>query len=245
MTRKQSSFSKYSKNFEKGRESDLLRFLSQLQLNFNNLSLLNTALTHKSYSNESNYPVEHNERLEFLGDSVINIIVSTYLYENYPQYPEGKLSKMKAKIVSGSVLAHVARRLDLSSLILLGKGERKNGGTSNPTNLENVMEAFIGAIYLDQGLKTARDFLLPILESFIERNMDSLKDYQTALQEFCQKKYKILPVYTVISELGPDHEKLFHVKVMVESLGEAVGKGPNKQKARQDAARQLLKQMKD
>jgi len=182
--------------------------------------------------------------LEFLGDSVLGLVVSNYLFNKFPTHSEGKLSKIKSRIVSGAVLAKISTTLGLSHYLLLGKGEKASGGANNRSNLENVLEALIGAIYLELGMNAVADFILPHVEDIVENELHSYKDYQTALQEFCQKKFKILPTYEILSEEGPDHSKIFRVKVKIKNVGEKIGMGNSKQKARQDAASKLLKSMK-
>ncbi len=232
------------KHLPQERIKDLSELIKKINVPFQNLVLLNSAFTHKSFLNETTIPYEDNERLEFLGDSVLNLVVSSYLFKKFPTHSEGQLSKIKSRVVSGAVLANIAISLEISQYLLLGKGERATGGATNRSNLENVLEALIGAIYLEIGIAAAADFILPHVEDIIENELHSYKDYQTALQEICQKKFKILPSYEILSEEGPDHNKIFRVKVQIKNVGEKIGLGNSKQKARQDAASKMLKSMK-
>ena len=232
------------KHLPQERIKDLRDLIKKIKVPFQNLVLLNSAFTHKSFLNETTIPYEDNERLEFLGDSVLGLVVSNYLFNKFPTHSEGKLSKIKSRIVSGAVLAKISTTLGLSHYLLLGKGEKASGGANNRSNLENVLEALIGAIYLELGMNAVADFILPHVEDIVENELHSYKDYQTALQEFCQKKFKILPTYEILSEEGPDHSKIFRVKVKIKNVGEKIGMGNSKQKARQDAASKLLKSMK-
>ena len=232
------------KHLPQERIKDLRDLIKKIKVPFQNLVLLNSAFTHKSFLNETTIPYEDNERLEFLGDSVLGLVVSNYLFNKFPTHSEGRLSKIKSRIVSGAVLAKISTTLGLSHYLLLGKGEKASGGANNRSNLENVLEALIGAIYLELGMNAVADFILPHVEDIVENELHSYKDYQTALQEFCQKKFKILPTYEILSEEGPDHSKIFRVKVKIKNVGEKIGIGNSKQKARQDAASKLLKSMK-
>lgn len=244
MTKKKSEKSIHHKNLSQERIRELKDLIQKIRVPFQDFNLLNSAFTHKSFLNETSLPYEDNERLEFLGDSVLSLVVSSYLYKKFPTHSEGRLSKIKSRVVSGMVLAKIATSLDLSKYLLLGKGERSSGGESNRSNLENLFEALIGAIYLENGIVAVSDFLLPLIDKIVENEIDSYKDFQTALQEFSQKKFKILPDYEILSEEGPDHNKVFKVKVTIKNVGAKIGSGNSKQKARQDAACKMLKHMK-
>ncbi len=244
MTKENSQNTSSLKQLPQERIKDLRDLIKKIKVPFHNLVLLNSAFTHKSFLNETTIPYEDNERLEFLGDSVLSLVVSSYLFKKFPTHSEGKLSKIKSRVVSGAVLANIATSLDISQYLLLGKGEKASGGATNRSNLENLLEALIGAIYLEIGISAAADFILPHVEGIVENELHSYKDYQTALQEICQKKFKILPSYEILSEEGPDHSKIFLVKVKIKNVGEKIGSGNSKQKARQDAASKMLKSMK-
>ncbi|MBM3211982.1 ribonuclease III [Candidatus Poribacteria bacterium] len=200
------------------------------------------SLTHKScVTNNGNY-LKCNERMEFLGDSVLALVVNSFLYEEFPEYDEGQLSKLKAVAVSRSTLALCARELGLGSFIRFGSSELSSGGGDKSSNLANALEALIAAIYLDGGLKKAEEFILKILmDRIYELDNDELKcDYKTALQESWQSNSPLPPVYTVVAETGPDHNKRFEVEVRLagEPYGRGIGK--NKKEAEQRAAEKAL-----
>lgn len=223
----------------------LNRFLHSVNLGFDDLHLLNEAFTHKSYTNEFGKNLRDNERLEFLGDSVLGLVTNEFLYHKYPHYSEGKLSRIKAKLVSEEALSKVALELDLSFYLLLGKGEKETGGQNRKSNLANSFEAFLGALFLDQGFFNVKNFMERFLISMISHlsNFESVNDYKTILQEYSQKKFKKLPDYELISEQGPDHNKVFKIQVKIDSKV-SIGEGSNKKRAEQDAARLLLNLLK-
>lgn len=213
---------------------------------FRDVALLDEALTHKSHVNELKHKHrKHNERLEFLGDAVLTLVVSERLAQIFPESPEGELSKLKARLVSEASLASAARRLDLSALLRLGRGEELTLGREKPSLLANAMEAIVAAVYLDGGLGPARAFILRALDEEFQDLQDGggqglVQDYKTRFQEWCQKKYDTLPQYTIVRETGPDHQKTFevHVSVRGEILG--VGMGRSKKEAEQVAAKRAL-----
>ncbi|MCP9438552.1 MAG: ribonuclease III [Nitrospira sp.] len=220
-----------------------------LPYRFRNRALLDEALTHKSYVNENrDKHVRHNERLEFLGDAVLSLIISEYLATRYPELREGALSKLKADLVSESSLAAAARRLDLGAHLKMGRGEERSMGRKKPSLLADGLEAVIAAVYLDGGIKASRTFVLETLAEEL-RKMESMQtspgrgDYKTRLQEWCQKRHKFVPRYHTLRETGPDHQKLFQVEVSVgdETLG--VGQGSSKKEAEQEAARRALERI--
>jgi ribonuclease-3 len=220
-----------------------------LTYRFQDKGLLDEALTHKSYVNErKGGSRRHNERLEFLGDAVLSLIISEYLATRYPQLNEGALSKLKARLVSESSLAAAARRLDLGAHFRLGRGEERSKGREKASLLADGLEAVIAAVYLDGGLAAGRQFTLDALGEEIRR-LDSLtdtigdSDYKTSLQEWCQRRHKSLPRYTTVQELGPDHQKLFVVEVAVGDKPLGSGRGASKKEAEQEAARQALAQV--
>lgn len=213
---------------------------------FKDCSIIKTALTHSSYANEQRshgkrIKCEHNERLEFLGDSVLSLITSEYIYEKFKENPEGYLTKVRAAVVCSKSLASLAKAINLGEYLLLGKGEEETGRT-NPKILENAFEALLAAIYLDSGhsKETVAKFLLPLMAKEIEeasRN-EINRDYKTALQQFVQASGKERLAYVCVSESGPDHAKLFEVEVRLNSnvIGRGVGK--TKREAEQLAAKQ-------
>jgi ribonuclease III len=223
-----------------------LDFQKNIQYTFLHPELLREAVTHKSYLNEVRDPEEKdNERLEFLGDSVLDLAVSENLSAAYPASPEGELSKMKSRIVSERALARVSRKLELGRFLILGKGEEMTGGREKPSLLADALEAVIAAIYRDGGFEPARKF---ILEAFSEE-FESLAlgkggvDYKTELQEYCQREYDTLPRYQVLSESGPDHAKIFEVQINILSEKAGIGTGRSKKEAEQQAAKKALEKL--
>lgn len=211
---------------------------------FKNKKLLRTALCHKSYINEAkDNKARSYERLEFLGDSVLGLIVSRYIYDNYTTFPEGKLSRLRASVVCEDCLSDIARDLDIGSYVILSNGERNNGGSDKDTILCDVMEAIIAAIYLDAGMQAAEEFVLKILEKEIQSNAvdecDST-DYKTVLQEMAQDNGDTV-TYEVLSESGPDHSKVYVAGVYINGTLVAKGEGGSKKKAQQNAAGNALK----
>ena len=223
-----------------------LHFLEEkLAYSFSNIDLLDLALTHKSFIiGDGNY-LECNERMEFLGDSVLALVVNSFLYNNFPEYDEGQLSKLKAVAVSRSTLAERAEQMDLGSFIRFGPGEITSGGSSKSSNLANALEALIAAVYLDGGLEKAEEFIFRILKDTIyELDNDELKrDYKTALQEYWQASSQRPPIYKVIAETGPDHNKRFEVEVKLADEPYGRGIGRNKKEAEQKAAEKALEIM--
>jgi ribonuclease-3 len=215
---------------------------------FNDSALLDEALTHKSYVNERKGSSQsHNERLEFLGDAVLSLIVSDYLATRYPQLSEGALSKLKAKLVSEPALAAAAKRLDLGVRLRLGRGEELSKGREKASLLADGLEAVIAAVYLDGGLEAGRVFTLDALSEELG-SIESLQtrpgddDYKTRFQEWCQRQYESLPRYITVQETGPDHQKLFRVEVSVGDQVVGCGQGHSKKEAEQAAAKQALEQ---
>ncbi|PIX27531.1 MAG: ribonuclease III [Chloroflexi bacterium CG_4_8_14_3_um_filter_45_15] len=210
-----------------------------LGVSFANKSLLKQALTHSSYINENpDFVLLGNERLEFLGDAILDFIVAEKLYKEFPELPEGKLTAIRASLVCRDALTEVASSLGLGDYLLLGRGEEASKGRTKPSNLANAMEAVIGAIYLDQGLVKAKKFVLSRLRPRL-RKIKAGKitlNYKALLQEFVQRKKTLTPVYRLVEITGPGHEKQFTAEVMVE--GEVLGKGTgkNKKSAEMEAA---------
>ena len=213
-----------------------------MKIKLKNKSLLNRALTHRSYINEYRTGQKDNERLEYLGDSVLAVVINEYLFKRYEEYPEGDLAKIKSAVVSESTLAEVAGETNIGSFLLMGKGEEQSGGRQRSSILANTFEAVIGAVYLDSGLKESKRFILSLFKSHIERIDKStyLRDPKTALQEYVQGKYKERPCYAVIDENGPDHKKQFTVKLTIHGKDVSFGKGSSKRKAEMDAAVKIL-----
>ncbi|MCX7678862.1 MAG: ribonuclease III [Spirochaetes bacterium] len=230
---------------KKHRYRQLDSLQKKLRVKFSNKSLLNRALIHRSYVNETNATVRDNERLEFLGDAVLALVVNEYLFRKFEDYSEGDLAKIKSAVVSESTLAKVAMQLNLGSYILMGKGEEHSGGRFRESILANTMEAVIGAMYLDAGLKATRKCVLSLLKKDIERidKLSYLRDPKTTLQEIVQKKYKCQPVYEVVEEKGPDHLKEFTVRLIINGKEVSRGTGNSKRKAEVEAARIVLEKL--
>jgi ribonuclease-3 len=231
-----------NKRKKKTRYRQLNKFQSLIKLKFKDKSLLNRALTHRSFTNESGLQIQDNEKLEYLGDSVLALVVNEYLFKRFGEYLEGDLAKIKSAVVSEVTLAKVAEELNLGSFLMIGKGEEQSGGRERPSILANTLEAVIGAVYLDAGLRETKKFVLNILKRDIERidNMSYSRDPKTTLQEYVQKKYKERPQYEVIKEVGPDHQKEFSIKLSIHGNDISIGKGTSKRKAEMDAAQQAL-----
>jgi len=216
---------------------------AKIDVNFKSTKLLEQVFTHRSYINEANdSSLEHNERLEFLGDAVLELVVTEHLYNNYPN-PEGELTNWRSAVVKGEMLAKVARELDLGNLLKLSKGEEKGGGRTRTLILANTFEALIGAIHLDQGYKAAEKFItkyiISLLPEVIEKRL--YVDPKSHLQELSQQKLNATPEYRVTHDEGPDHDKMFTVGVYANGKLIAEGTGPSKQKAEQAAAAEALK----
>jgi ribonuclease-3 len=207
---------------------------------FQDPTLLALALTHESYSNERHHGPESNERLEFLGDAVLGLVVCRYLYDRHPDLPEGRLAQIKAHLVSASCLARQARKLGLGEHIRLGRGETLAHGEGRRNILADTLEALIGALYLDGGLAVAGRFVLSLLQDAMDRMEGSQKDFKSLLQECTQRLHKLLPDYEVLREEGPPHERVFVVQVGF--LGEILGRGQGrtKREASQNAACEAL-----
>ncbi|HIE30647.1 TPA: ribonuclease III [Candidatus Poribacteria bacterium] len=217
----------------------------RLGYRFQNISLLELALTHKSVAYEVDADLEYNERLEFLGDAVLGIIICAFLYKTFPEYTEGQLSKLKSVVVSQPILALCAKELDLGNYIAFGASQNTTNGRENEANLADALEAIIASIYLDSGLKFARRFVLKILEDKIRQlAQDEIKyDYKTALQEYWQSTAHQPPVYSLIAETGPEHEKIFEVEVILGDTPYGRGVGKNKKTAEQQSAKIALEKL--
>jgi ribonuclease-3 len=227
---------------DKNRLEELYTLEYRIDYVFNDIKLMDQSLTHKSaISNNDSYSI-CNERMEFLGDAVLELVVSSFLYKEFPDYTEGQLSKLKAVIVSQSILTSRSRELELGEFIRFGSGESSTGGKDKSSNLANALEAIIAAIYIDGGLKAAEKFILKIFSDEIqELDKDEMKrDYKSALQEYWQASFQKPPVYKVINQTGPDHDKRFEIEVTLsgESYGRGIGR--NKKEAEQRAAEKAL-----
>ncbi|TSC65715.1 MAG: putative ribonuclease III [Candidatus Doudnabacteria bacterium Gr01-1014_77] len=223
---------------------DIQALEKTLKVKFNNPDLLMTAVTHRSYLNENRaFHLPHNERLEFLGDAVLELISTRYLYENYP-HPEGELTNFRSALVNYRMLSEIARKLNVEEYLLMSKGEAKDTGRARQVILANALEAIIGAIYLDLGYEAAKEFVLRdiVVELPSIINEGSYMDPKSKLQEIVQEKQGITPSYQVISEQGPDHDKVFLVGVFIGNTRVGEGKGPSKQEAEVAAAENALKE---
>ncbi len=222
------------------RSEQLQFFQRQLGIVFKDISLLNMALTHRSYANECKKKVADNERLEFLGDAVLGLIISDYLLKRYHQASEGGLSKLKGYIVSESVLSMVARKISLGNYLLLGTGEKQRGGQNKSSLLANTLEGVIGAIFLDQGLSLTTKIVLSWFQPEIEKAVNSgiVSDYKGLIQEYTQAKFSCLPTYQLIAATGAEHEKVFEISLSIKGKVHGCGKGRSKKEAEQNAAKQ-------
>ncbi len=222
---------------------DFSKLEEKLNINFKNKRLLKQAFCHRSYLNENpKINLENNERLEFLGDAILELIVTEFLYKNYKEQ-EGKLTNWRASLVNSNTLSELAQELDFNDYILLSKGESKDNGKARQSILANACEAFLGALYLDQGFDIIKDFiekhLIKKLPYIIENGL--AQDAKSLFQEMSQKKVKITPEYKILEEHGPDHAKNFVVGVFLEKQLIANGSGYSKQEAEEQAAENALK----
>jgi len=229
--------------------SENIRLLEKkINYTFKKKSLIKEALIHKSFAKEkAEKPDLFNERTEFLGDAVLELIISDYLFNAYPRFTEAELSKIKAYAVQEKTLADIALRLGIGSHLLLGKGEEASGGRKKPSLLANAFEAILAAIYLDGGLKKARDFTLRNLEDKIQNliNSNTVFDFKTRFQEVVQEKFGVLPKYKVHKEEGPEHMKIFEMGVFVKNVFYGRGRGKSKKEAAQKAARAGLEKIRE
>jgi ribonuclease-3 len=219
---------------------NLKKLEKKLKTNFKNKKLLRQALTHKSYAHMSGIK-EDNERLEFLGDSVLNLVISEYLYHRYPAYDEGKLTKVKSSLVNRKSLLLWAKRLSLGDYLLVSEEEEAAGGRQRASLLSNALEAIIGAVYQDQDWEKAKKFIMGQISTL--KGIRKV-DYKSRLQELIQKRYRILPEYKVKTESGPAHKKFFEIEVKVKSRIFGRGAGWSKKTAEQEAAKKALRKIK-
>jgi ribonuclease-3 len=224
------------------RTQELACLQKQIGYTFGDILLLNKALTHKSYVNENSQPLKDNERFEFLGDSVLDLIVSGYMIKAFPNFSEGTLSKIRAAVVNESCLTELARQIDLGKYLLLGKGEESSGGREKNSLLANAYEALAGAIYSDSDLETALNIYLPVLEKEIAKYAETarFRDYKSELHEYTQTHFNCIPNYKIVNEKGPAHAKEFEVAVLVQESVRGRGNGKSKKEADQAAAKSAL-----
>ncbi|MGK5593926.1 MAG: ribonuclease III [Parachlamydiaceae bacterium] len=227
---------------------DLLKKASKIEeklgYTFKDRDLLSLAFIHRSYINENKHVTQHNERLEFLGDSVLGLIIADYLYCQLPTTSEGDLSYLRSRLVEAASCVLYVTKLNVDGFLLLGKGERMNDGRGRESILADLFEAIIGAIYLDGGLAAARHFIFNNFSSEIDSILKTpLRNWKAILQDYCQKKYQQPPEYKILDETGPDHSKIFLVAVALnqEPLGQ--GEGSSKKEAQQAAAQDALQKL--
>jgi ribonuclease-3 len=221
--------------------------MQELDLPFDKVDLYQQAFSHSSFINDFNMNrLEHNERLEFLGDAVLELTVSRYLFDKYPELPEGNLTKMRATIVCEPSLVIFANKIELHDLILLGKGEEKTGGRTRPSLVSDAFEAFVGALYLDQGLTSVWKFAENVIFPFVEEDeLDGVVDFKTQFQEFVHRQNKGDVTYRLVNEEGPAHHRLFTSEVILENKPVALGKGKTKKESEQQAAESAYKSLKN
>ncbi|MEM9336650.1 MAG: ribonuclease III [Patescibacteria group bacterium] len=224
---------------ERNIEADLAAVQDILKVQFSDTDLLLTALTHRSYLNEHREAKQdHNERLEFLGDAVLELVVTDYLFKKYPEKPEGELTAIRAALVNTVSLSNASAELNINQYLLMSKGESKDTGRARQYILANTFEAFVGAMYLDQGYDVAAGFIADNLFKHTERIVEKKlwQDPKSRFQEASQEHVSVTPTYETLSQDGPDHDRVFTVGVFLRSEKVAEGKGRSKQEAEQDAA---------
>lgn len=227
------------------KEFDFEKFEEKMGLRFDNAELLKQAFTHRSFLNEhKNLKGGHNERLEFLGDAVLELVITHYLYDEYPEKNEGDLTSIRSALVNATTCAEVAKKLEINDYLRLSKGEAKDVGRARQYILANALEAIIGAIYLDLGYEKARDFILehiaPLTKQIVKEEL--WVDAKSKFQEKAQDIAGVTPSYKTLKEEGPDHDKKFTVGVFLGDTLVAEGSGDSKQDAEQSAARHALKE---
>lgn len=211
---------------------------------FQNPNLLLLAFVHRSYINEQRVIHEHNERLEFLGDSVLGLVVSDHLYRTYPERPEGELSALRSRIIDASSCNRYLHVLQVDHYLLLGKGERLNDGRGRETILADLFEALVGAIYLDGGFAAAQTFILERLKVEMQQiAVSPTQNWKAILQDYCQRSFQLHPEYVVLSETGPDHSKVFLVRVQLHDRELGRGEGSSKKIAQQAAAGDAVRRL--
>jgi len=231
---------------DKTRIADLEGLSGLLSYTFNDIALLDTSLTHSSYANEDiDCARSDNEKLEFLGDAVLQLCMSDILIRTFPDYAEGQLSKVRAAMVNEQPLAGLAREYRIGDFVLLGRGEEISGGKNKDSILGNALEAIIGAIYLDGGYERAFLFIETAFHSLVEKWIENpiYLDYKSRLQETSQSRFKVVPRYRITNTIGPDHNKTFEIEASIEDIVSTTGTGRNKKEAEQDAARKALEKL--
>lgn len=228
--------------------TDITKIEQALNLNFADKALLQRALTHRSYLNENpNHPLEDNERLEFLGDAVLDFIAGEYLFHHFPEMAEGNLTNLRSALVRTETLARFAAQLNLGEHLFMGRGEEEAGGRKRTAILCDAFEALIGAIYLDKGFDAARQFVCQMIEPALREILasDTHKDAKSRLQEVAQSHFQLTPTYRTVKEEGPDHAKEFTVEAIIGHKSYGCGMGLSKQAAAQAAAQQALQKLEE
>lgn len=222
-----------------------LEIEAKIGYKFRDPALLALAFVHRSYINEHREISRHNERLEFLGDSVLGLLVSNFLYQHFPDRPEGELSSLRSRLVDSRTCMTFLLKLDVHKYLLLGKGEKLSDGRGRESILGDLFEAIIGAIYLDGGLEAARHFFFGHFSGDIDSIIDKpINNWKALFQDFCQRAFQQPPKYSVVSESGPDHSKIFTVRVAVNDEEMGIGEGGSKKDAQQAAAENALIRLK-
>jgi ribonuclease-3 len=217
----------------------------KLNYTFKDKHLLALAFSHRSFVNENRSIMqEHNERLEFLGDSVLGVVMAEYLYKHFPNTPEGRLSHLRSRLVEAPSCVNYIQSMDVECFLLLGKGEQMNGGKGRESILADLFEAVIGAIYLDSGVDAVKTFIFDNFAEHIGKIVkEPVRNWKAELQDYSQKKYQQTPLYSVIEETGPDHSKEFHVAVSINEKEVGTGTGYSKKEAQQAAAENALNKL--
>lgn len=232
---------------QKDRIQQLKSFCQELGIIMNDLELLDMALTHTSYAHEAKQTPkpQHNERIEFLGDSVLSVIVSTYMYNNFCELDEGQLTKLRAHLVCEASLYEYSKKINLGENLRLGRGEEQSGGRERPSILADAFESVLGAIYLDQGMDVAREYLLGLMREEIDYicTHGIYNDYKTRLQEYLQRDGEVSISYKLIDSSGPEHNKVFTSEVLLNKKVIGTGSGRSKKDAEQHAAKKALESL--
>jgi ribonuclease-3 len=217
-------------------------FARRLGLPFSDILLLNRALTHRSYLNEHPDALEDNERLEFLGDAVLDFLVGAWLYNHFPEMSEGDLTRMRSALVRTDTLADFGRKIGLDAVMRLGRGEDEGGGRTRPAILCGTFEAMVGALYIESGFSAVSDFIEPLLEEAAAETLSAHNEYdsKSLFQEWAQSQNLGTPQYRTCASFGPDHDKTFEVEVLVDGVVYGKGEGKSKQAAAKEAAREAM-----
>jgi ribonuclease-3 len=226
-------------------EENLSALQRAIHYRFDQVKLLQTALAHSSFTNEQDQEFESNERLEFLGDAVLELAISEELFNRFPTAQEGQLTRMRARLVREQTLASLAREIGLDSYLLLGKGEESQGGRSRDSLLSDALEAIIGAIFVDGGYAAAKESIVNLYEGRWPETpeLPKVKDFKSLLQELTQQRYKARPVYTLISSSGPEHAKIFEVRVDLPTGDSLLASGSSLKNAQQKAAKKAMEHL--